>query len=58
MKDRVVRCYYRTRWDRNGERESRRSIELTRAKKYERHQKIFGPCKLLQKVHQRLCVSS
>ena len=44
---------YRTQWNRNTKGKSEQSTKLARAKEHKRCQKIFGPCKLLQKVYQR-----
>ena len=48
----------RTQWNRNGEGKGGQSAQLASAKEYKRYQKIFGPCKLLKKVHQGFCSSS
>ena len=49
---------HRTQWDRNREEKSEWSTKLARTEKYERYQKILGPCKLLQEIYQGLCLSS
>ena len=56
--DWVPWSHHRTQWNRDGEGESRWSTELARAKKYEKCQKVFRPCKLLQEVYQGLHSSS
>ena len=56
--DWILGSYYRTQWNRNREGKGGWSIKLARTKKCKRHQKVLGPCKLLQEVHQGLCSNS
>jgi len=58
MKNRVLRCCYRTKQNRNEEGKGRRSVKLARAKECKRCQEIFRPRKLLQEVYQRFHSSS
>ena len=57
-KDWILRGYYRMQQNRDGEGKGEWSVELARTQKYERHQEIFRPCKLLQEVYQGFCLSS
>jgi len=45
--DQILGSYYRTQWNRNKEGKDGWSIKLAGTKKYERCQKVLGPCKLL-----------
>ena len=58
MENRVLRRYYRTKWDRDREGKGEWSVELARAKECKRCQETFRPHKLLQEIYQRFCLSS
>ena len=56
--DRILRGYYRTQWNKDGEGKGGWSVKLARTKKCKRYQKVLGSRKLLQEVYQGFCSSS